>query len=40
MNETLMKPLKRAPLNHGKVNSLVSETLKEPLNRAPLKQGK
>ena len=35
MNETVKKPLNHAPLNYGKVNSLVNETLMEPLNRAP-----
>ena len=40
LNETLKKPLKRALLKHGKVNSLVEESQLEPLNRAPVKHGK
>ena len=40
VNETLKKPLNRAPLTQGKLNSLVNETLKKLLKRAPLTHGK
>ena len=40
VNETLKKPLNRAPLTQGKLNSLVNETLMKPLNHAPLTDGK
>ena len=40
VNETLKKPLNRAPLTQGKLNSLVNETLRKAQNHAPLTDGK